>query len=176
MPPIREVALYEPPIFAERARAAAILRQFDAEMADGRLGAAMVTAMRGAEMGPAFFRALPKALTARMIGLGMAREAKQPAGPYPSMRELASTLHADFAVVTESSGRLNDYRSIDASVLLMGGSRSPAFLRRALADLASVLPESTRVELEGLDHAASWNRDLGGRPEAIAPVLRRFFG
>jgi hypothetical protein len=135
----------------------------------------MVTAMRGAEMGPGWFRALPKALTARLAMLGMAQEAKKPAGPYPTMRELAPTLHADFAIVAESSGRLDDYRSIRADVLLMGGSKSPAFLKRALADLERVLPDAKRVELEGLDHAASWNRDVRGNPGPVADALRPFF-
>jgi pimeloyl-ACP methyl ester carboxylesterase len=126
-------------------------------------------------MGPGWFRALPKALTARLAMMGMAQEAKKPAGPYPTMRELSMTLHAEFAIVTESSGRLDDWRSIRADVLLMGGSKSPAFLKRALADLARVLPAAHRVELPGLDHAASWNSDVRGNPEPVARELRRFF-
>ena len=135
----------------------------------------MITAMRGAEMGPGWFRAMPKALTARLAMMGMAREAKQPAGPYPSMGELALTLHSDFVIVAESSGRLDDYRSIRAEVLLMGGSKSPAFLKRALTDLARVLPQAKWVELEGLDHAGSWNSDVRGNPGPVASELRRFF-
>jgi pimeloyl-ACP methyl ester carboxylesterase len=175
LPGIAKVGIFEPPLIPDRARAAAVLRQFDDEMARGKRAAAMITAMCGAEMGPAFFRALLKWLTARLVGMGMKQEAKQPTGEYPTMGELAPTLHYDFAVVTESSGRLDDYRSIRAEVLLMGGSKSPAFLKRALADLARVLPGAKRVELEGLDHAASWNSDRGGHPESVARELRRFF-
>jgi hypothetical protein len=126
-------------------------------------------------MGPGWFRALPKALTGRLVMLGLAQEAKKSAGPYPTMRELSSTLHAEFAIVAASSGRLDDYRSIRADVLLMGGSASPAFLKRALRDLAGVLPTARRVELAGLDHAASWNRDVRGNPGPVAEELRRFF-
>jgi pimeloyl-ACP methyl ester carboxylesterase len=175
MPAIAKVGIFEPPLIPDRAGAAAFLAKFDDEMARGRIGEAMITAMRGAEMGPGWFRALPKALTARLAMMGMAQEAKKPAGPYPTMRELASTLHADFAIVAESSGRLDDYREIRANVLLMGGSKSPAFLKRALADLARVLPAAKRVELAGLDHAASWNRDVRGNPGPVADELRRFF-
>jgi hypothetical protein len=175
MPAIRKLGIFEPPLLPDRAGAAAFLAKFDDEMARGKIGEAMITAMRGAEMGPGWFRALPKALTARLAMIGMAQEAKKPAGPYPTMRELSQTLHAEFAIVTESSGRLDDYRSIRAKVLLMGGSRSPAFLKRALADLAPVLPSAERVELEGLDHAASWNSDVRGHPEPVARELRRFF-
>ncbi|MEA2544849.1 MAG: hypothetical protein QOI09_122 [Chloroflexota bacterium] len=175
MPAIRKVAIFEPPLLPDRARAAAILRQFDDEMAREKIADAMITAMRGAEMGPALFRALPKALTARLVGMGMRQEAKKPAGQYPTMRDLAPTLHSDFAIVTESSGRLDDYRSIRAEVLLMGGGKSPAYLKRALTDLARVLPGAQRIELEGLDHAASWNSDVRGHPEHVAQALRRFF-
>jgi pimeloyl-ACP methyl ester carboxylesterase len=175
IPSITKVGIFEPPLIPDRAGAAAFLRLFDDEMARGKIGDAMVTAMRGAEMGPAWFRALPKWLTARLAVMGMTQEAKKPAGPYPRMHELAETLHAEFAIVAESSGRLDDYRSIRAEVLLMGGSKSPAFLKRALADLTHVLPGAQRVELEGLDHAASWNSDVRGHPEPVALVLRRFF-
>jgi pimeloyl-ACP methyl ester carboxylesterase len=175
MPAIAKIGIFEPPLVPDRSAAAAFLATFDDEMARGKVGEAMVTAMRGAEMGPGWFRALPKALTARLAMMGMAQEAKKPAGPYPTMRELSSTLHAEFAIVTESSGRLDDYRSIGSEVLLMGGSKSPAFLKRALADLARVLPGSKRVELAGLDHAASWNSDVRGHPEPVARELRRFF-
>jgi len=175
MSEVRKAAIFEPPLFRDRARTQAVLTRFDDEMARGQVGEAMVTAMRGAHVGPAFFRALPKALSARLVRMGMEQEAKKPAGEYPTMRELAPTLHDDFAVVTESSGRLDLYRSISAEVLLMGGSKSPPFLRRALDDLARVLPNATRVELAGLDHAASWNSDRGGRPEAVARELRKFF-
>jgi pimeloyl-ACP methyl ester carboxylesterase len=175
MPTIRKAVIFEPPLFRDRAPAAAVLARFDEEMARGHVGAAMVTAMRGAEMGPAFFRALPKWLTARLVRMGMDQESRRPANEYPTMAELALTLHYDFAVVTESSGRIDDYRSIAAELLLMGGSRSPAFLRRALDDLERVVPSARRVDLDGLDHAASWNSDQRGHPEAVAHELRRFF-
>ena len=174
MPAIERLALYEPAMLPDRAKAATILETFDAEMARGRIGDAMVTAMRGAEMGPGWMRALPKALLARLVAMGMAQEAKKPAGPYPTMRELAPTLHADFSIVAASSGRLEDWRSIQADVLLMGGSKSPAFLKRALGDLARALPAARRVELAGLDHAASWNRDVRGNPAPVAAALQTF--
>jgi len=175
LPAIAKVAIFEPPLVPDRAAAAAFLATFDDEMARGKVGEALITAMRGAEMGPGWFRALPKALTARLAMMGMAQEAKKAAGPYPTMRELSSTLHAEFAIVTESSGRIDDYRSIRSEVLLMGGSKSPVFLKRALADLARVLPGARRVELAGSDHAASWNSDVRGHPEPVARELRRFF-
>jgi pimeloyl-ACP methyl ester carboxylesterase len=175
LPGIRRVALFEPPLLPDRARAAAILGQFDAEMTRGRISNAMIVAMRGSEMGPGWFRALPTWLTARLVSTGMNRETKEPAGEYPTMRELAPTLHADFVVVTASSGPVDGLGTIPAEVLLMGGSRSPAFLKRALDDLARALPTARRIELEGMDHAASWNADRRGHPKPVARELRGFF-
>ena len=173
-PAIRRIALYEPPLVRDRAAAERFLRTFDAEMARGRIGPAMVTAMRGAQMGPRWFRALPKALTGRLIAMGMRGEAKKPAGPYPTMAELAPTLHTDFAVVSASSGRLDDWRSIGAATLLLGGATSAPYLNAALDDLERVLPNARRVELAGVGHEASWNEDRGGSPAVVAAELRRF--
>jgi hypothetical protein len=106
----------------------------------------------------------------------LAREGRPADDGYVPFRALAPTLHYDFAVVAEMSGSLETFRDVSAEVLLLGGSRSPAYLRDALASLEPILPRATRVELDGLDHAASWNRDRGGDPDAVGQALRTFFG
>jgi len=73
------------------------------------------------------------------------------------------------------SGKLESFRNVGAEVLLLGGSKSPAYLKAALDALEKVLPHVRRVEFPGLDHAASWNTDRGGKPEPVAQALRRFF-
>ena len=70
---------------------------------------------------------------------------------------------------------LESFRAIRAEVLLLGGSKSPAYLKGALDALAKVVPHVTRIEFPGLNHAASWNTDRGGQPEPLAQELRRFF-
>jgi hypothetical protein len=107
--------------------------------------------------------------------MAMRQEGRQPASGYPTMRELAPTIHDDFAIVAASAGRLDDWRSIRANVLLMGGATSPAFLKRALDDLGRVLPGARRVELAGVGHEASWNADRRGAPATVAPSIRSFF-
>ena len=76
-------------------------------------------------MGPGWFRALPKGLTSRLVAAGMRQQAKKPARAYPTMRELAPTLHADFAAIAEASGSPEPFRSVTADVLLMGAARAP---------------------------------------------------
>jgi pimeloyl-ACP methyl ester carboxylesterase len=174
MPAIRKVAVYEPPFFRDPSRPAELLKSFDSQMSQGRVAAALITAMRGAQMGPPIFNAMPRWLTERLTNLMLRQEDKKGPGAYLPMRVLAPTLHYDFQLVADMSGTLERYAAIQADVLLLGGSKSPAYLKSALDDLQRILPHHTRVELPGLDHAASWNEDRGGRPEAVARALQAF--
>lgn len=92
------------------------------------------------------------------------------------MRVLAPTLHYDFQLVVDMSGNLERFRGVRSEVLLLSGGKSPAYLKAAVDALEMVLPLATRTEFPGLDHAASWNTDRGGKPEPVAQELRRFFG
>jgi hypothetical protein len=92
------------------------------------------------------------------------------------MRTLAPTLHYDFQVVAEMSEKLDRFRAIRVEVLLLGGSKSPAYLKTALDALEKVLPNvKQRIEFPGLNHSGSGNREFGGRPERVAQELRQFF-
>jgi pimeloyl-ACP methyl ester carboxylesterase len=152
-----------------------VLTRFDQEMAQGKVAAALITAMKGAQMGPPIFNAMPRWLAERLTSAFMASEERKDSGGYIPMRALAPTMHYDFQLVAEMNGRRDAFRAIRADVLLLGGSKSPAFLKAALDGLEKTLPGARRVELQGLDHAASWNTDRGGHPEPVAEVLRRFF-
>jgi pimeloyl-ACP methyl ester carboxylesterase len=175
LPAIDKAAIFEPPFFKDVALPTVLLARFDAEMAKGNVAAALITAMRGAQMGPPIFNAMPRWLAERLTSGFMASEARKDLGGYVSMRELAPTMHYDFRLVADINARLETFEAIRADVLLLGGSKSPAYLKTALDDLERVLPAARRVEFPGLDHAASWNRDRGGRPEPVAQELRRFF-
>jgi pimeloyl-ACP methyl ester carboxylesterase len=172
--PLDRVAAYEPPLFTDPRLPAATLARFDREMAAGRVAAALTTAMRGAEMGPALLRILPRVLVERMTAAFMARQEGSSAGAYLPMRELAPTLHHDLQLVVEASEVEDDLASVDAEVLLLSGTRSPRYLRAASTRLARLLPRARLVDLPGLDHAASWDRALGGKPDVVAAELSGF--
>ena len=91
------------------------------------------------------------------------------------MTELAPTLHHDGRVITEMSGQQESLRAIQAEVLLLGGSKSTAFLKAGLDSVAKVLPQARRIEFPGLDHSAAWNAEMRGKPEPLAQELRRFY-
>jgi pimeloyl-ACP methyl ester carboxylesterase len=88
------------------------------------------------------------------------------------LRDLVPTMRYDAMLVAESEGTLAAYASLTLPVLLLGGARSAAYLRRTLDRLGSVLPHSTTVVLAGADHVAA---DNGGQPQRVADALRRFF-
>ena len=64
-------------------------------------------------------------------------------------------------------------------MLLLGGSKSSDYLKRALDRLEEIIPDATRVEIAGVDHAAAWNvdpkRNPHGNPTAVAEALKTYF-
>lgn len=88
------------------------------------------------------------------------------------LRALVPTMHYDMQLVIETEGTVDTFRGIPGEVLLLGGSKSPAYLKVSLRALSSVLPAARLVELVGLDHVAA---DNSGNPQRVADELRRFF-
>jgi hypothetical protein len=118
---------------------------------------------------------VPTPILALLVGLGLRREAKHPPVGYASMTDLAPALVDDFALLREVAGRTVELRDVAVPTLLLGGSRSQAYLGRGLDLAAGALPGARRVELPGLDHGAAWNTDRRGNPAPVAAELVRFF-
>jgi pimeloyl-ACP methyl ester carboxylesterase len=175
LPAIQKAAIFEPPLMVNGPAPWAWLTRFDQEIAEGKVAAALITGMKGAQMGPPMLNAVPRWLLQRLTTMMMASEEKKAGRDDVTMRMLAPTLHYDFQLVIEADGVLERLRALRADVLLLGGSKSPAYLKAAVDALEKVLPRVRRVEFPGLGHEASGNRDRGGQPERVAPELRRFF-
>ena len=62
------------------------------------------------------------------------------------------------------------YQNIIVDTLLLGGAKSPKYLRDALITLEKTIPHAKRVELNGLDHGASTTN-----LEIITIELKKFF-
>ncbi|MEU6717349.1 alpha/beta hydrolase [Nonomuraea sp. NPDC046802] len=169
---IDQLAVYEPAAFTAPTD---WLARFERELAEGRTAAALVTAMKGAQMGPAFMRALPRRLLELGTKQAMRSEERTGSGGYVQMRDLAATLLHDVRALVEMKGRLEDFRDLRAEVLLLGGSKTVPYQKASLAALESVLPRSRRVELAGLGHEGPWNKERGGQPERVAQELRSFY-
>jgi pimeloyl-ACP methyl ester carboxylesterase len=95
-------------------------------------------------------------------------------GGLPSFRALASTLPYDGRIVDARAESVDRYAAVTAPTLLIGGGKSPAYLKTALAALDRTMPDVRRVEIPGVDHGATENADRRGKPELVAAELRRF--
>jgi pimeloyl-ACP methyl ester carboxylesterase len=175
LPVIHKAAIYEPPLSINGSAPTAWISRYDKEMAQGKLTAALITAMKGAQMGPSLFNLMPRWLLELLTNLAIKQENKQPLKDEVTWQALAPTLHYDGQLLVEMAERLESFRAIRASMLLLGGSKSPAYLKLALDGLEKVLPNVERIELAGLGHAGSWNSNRGGQPEKVAQALRQFF-
>jgi pimeloyl-ACP methyl ester carboxylesterase len=178
LPNIEKMALYEPALSINGSISMDFLARYDREIARGDVTAALVTGMLGAQMGPGFLNAMPRWLLKAMTSSGMKREEKQARPGEVTMRELAPTLHYDFALVAAASNDLERFRTINAEVLLLGGGKSPAYLKTALDTLEAILPHARRLTFPSLNHGGSsdpGSTNPGGRPELVAQALRAFF-
>jgi pimeloyl-ACP methyl ester carboxylesterase len=176
LPRIRKVALYEPP-FQQHGMSAEMIARFNLEVSEGRLSAALVTAMTLVRLGPPWLRAVPRCLVQLFIARSFVKEERiQVAQGYAPMSELLPAMRYDFNIVGAMAGPLGAFRQVEAQVLLLGGRKSPAYLKEALNSLQDILPHVRRTEFKGLDHSAPWNCDRGGDPPPIAAALLEFFG
>jgi len=175
LPAIRKAAIFEPPLLLNRSATTAWLRRFDEEIARGDVAAALITGMKATQMGPAMLNLMPRWLLERLTTMMLASQDKKASDGDVTMRMLAPTLHDDFQLVIEMDGALETFRGLRTDVLLLGGSKSPAYLKAALDALENVLPQVRRVEFPGLGHEATGNVDRRGQPELVAKELRQFF-
>jgi hypothetical protein len=156
----------------------AFLPRYNREITQGKMAAALVTAMQGAQLGPAIFNVIPRPLLEFLTTRAMQSENKTARPGDVTMRILAPTLHYDFELVAEMAETLETFKAVRAEVLLLGGSKSTVWLKAALDALMTVLPHVKRVEFPGLDHGASSDpssTNRGGQPAVMAQELRRFF-
>jgi pimeloyl-ACP methyl ester carboxylesterase len=181
---VTRVAAYEPLLVLGHPDDAEIRRLFTTMQGlirSGRSGEAVVfsaaeTAGWAARSGnfptwlAAALRALPTGPTGRLVDLllrpGRAR------GDTVPMRDLLTALPPELDLVLATGGTLDEYRRLDADVLLMYGGRTQSIFANTARELHRVLPRSTVRELPGLNHDSA---QTYGKPAAIAAALREFF-
>lgn len=169
-PAVRRIGLYEPPLSVRGSTPTAWVPRYERELAAGRSAAALVTGLRGLAVVPAFVR-LPRVLLVPPLRLLMLLQGRA-TEERTTIRSLVPTWRYDMRIVAETADTLDDYRNLRARVLLLGGTKSPAWLGVPLAELAAALPRAERVELPGLGHDGPEN---DGDPEAVARSLLGFF-
>lgn len=135
LPSIQKIAAYEPALILEGSINTDFLPRYEKELAQGNIAATLVTAMKGARLGPPLFNAIPRRLIESLTNVSMKKEDKKARNGDITMRMLAPTLRYDFQLITEMAARLEAFRDIKADVLLLSGHKSPAWLRAALDPL-----------------------------------------
>ncbi|MBI1258259.1 MAG: alpha/beta fold hydrolase [Chloroflexi bacterium] len=178
LPNLRKVAVYEPALIVNHSLSTDFLPRYDREIAEGKIAAALISGMLGGKLGPAFFSLLPRFLMESMTSNMLKKEdAAAKPGDF-TMRRFAPTLHYDFVLVEEMAEKADTFKTLQTPVLLLNGSKSPAWLKLAIDTLEKTIPHAQRVEFPGLDHSGSSDptpMSRTSRPEVVAEAMRSFF-
>jgi pimeloyl-ACP methyl ester carboxylesterase len=169
LPSVRKVAVYEPPLSQHGSISTSWIPRFDREVAQGKPASALVTFVKADNLVPAF---LPRWLLVPLVALYLRWEKRRVEPPGVPMEELIPLQRFDGLLVKEMDSSLGSFARMSADVLLMGGQKSPAFLREILDALEETLPRSRRVEFRGVGHGAPMDR---GASERVGKELRAFF-
>ncbi|MGO8723765.1 MAG: alpha/beta fold hydrolase [Acidimicrobiales bacterium] len=171
IPSLRSVALYEPALSVKGSIPVSWVPRYEREIAQGKITQALITVFKGIPVGPPLFVRSPRFILAPVLALAT-RFVDNPEGDDISIKTLVPTQQYDMMIIEETADTMEDYKSIGADVLLLGGSKSPLFLKTSLDALERELPSVRRKTLDGLDHLSAAN---DGKPEVVASELRTFF-
>jgi pimeloyl-ACP methyl ester carboxylesterase len=176
---VTKAALYEPAlVLADSFYDNSWLPRFDAEIAAGKVTAAMVTSMFALRLAPPALKFFPRGLLAGLTTLMLKGEDKK-AGPEDvTMRRLAPTIRYEGVIIGEAKGTEAAYADVAAEVLLMAGGRGLDWLRPGREALLRVLPRARAVDYPELDHGGSSDPTKAnpkGRPDLVAKDLAEFF-
>lgn len=170
---VTRAAVFEPPFYADGISRAGVAR-VNAEIESGDLGAALIDSLLTASTAPTVLTLLPRPV-ARLLGRAVLNADARRRSPYAKLRDLLPGVRYDFNAVGGMDGKIDVFADVTKPLLLLSGTKSPAFLRRSVRTLTQVLPTAEHVELDGLGHDGPWNETRGGRPRAVASALLDFF-
>jgi pimeloyl-ACP methyl ester carboxylesterase len=162
LPVIQRLAVFEPPISAELP--VAWVPAFERALAADDLARAMVLLIDGLQMGPRHIPLWLLALPIRVL-LRLRGETRRELGV------LLRSFPRDLAMARALPPGLERYRRLACPTLLLGGGKSPAYLKTALDRLAAVIPHVERAELPAAGHNAP-DQDA---PEEVAARLAAVF-
>jgi len=171
--PVERAAVFEPPFYLG-GMALHLVERFHLQVERGQLADALVTVLRIVGLGSPRLRSAPDWLLRIGAAFALRTNGGRPA-QYAPLTELIPAMRYDFNVVASMNERPHALRTIDKPLLLIGGDKSPDYLKNALVMLKVMLPTSELVQLAGTDHSAPWNGALNGRPRLVAPLLQAFF-
>ena len=189
---IERVALFEPPFYppypagtaASDEQAGEVaeagkpfshegVRRLHAAIERGDYPSALLDALFTAQTAPAFLPRIPRPLARMLASALLAVDShRHRASPASTLRELLPGVRFDFDVAAALDGKMADFGTVRQPVLLLSGTRSPAWFGVGIRRLQRVLPDARHVQLDGLAHDGPWN---DGKPEVVAEALKAFF-
>ncbi|UTB32123.1 MAG: alpha/beta hydrolase [Methanobacterium sp. ERen5] len=173
--PMTKAAIYEPPLDIDNnvLSIMSFMKRFDREISEGKIaaGTATITKDFGSHFGlPKTITKLPHFLLELLFKLYLKTEqVKEDEVPF---KVLIPTFHYDYELVKEEIGQIEKFRNLKTEVLLIGGTESPAFLKKTMKKLKKTIPNVKQVELKGLSHTGPL---VTGNPESVAEKLKDFF-
>ena len=175
LPSIKKAAIYEPPFYVNCSIPKEKIHKLFKDIDYHNYPSALARVFSITKVGPPIANYLPRPILKIMTSAYLKSEAKKNIAPYEKMGDLVPTMRYDFTVVLQRSDKVHLYNSVNKPVLLMGGTKSPRYLKNALDTLSKVLPHVHRVTFKGLNHSGPWNTDIGGNPKPIAEAMIAFF-
>lgn len=169
---ITKAVIYEPPLSIDGSFPLDWVRSYDQAVTKGDPAGALAIAMKHTQMLGRM--PLPVWLLRPFLKKFVLRSKAAPGEI--TMRELIPTFHYDNRLLEDIGEHWRDFKDIQAEVLLMGGSRSPRFLKTALTALEESLPDVRRIDFSGLNHTGPSNKNMGGDPVRVAAEMKNFLG
>ena len=158
--PIKKLAVYDPAISINGSVPIEWLPSFEQALADNDLQKAAFIILQGTHLfDPENFVNPPNT-----------SDKNSDENMFQEVLTLVPTFKMDISWVIQLDSKYGRYKNITIDTLLLGGEKSPKYLRDALTILEKTIPNAKRYELIGLDHGAST-----AKPEVIAKKLKNFF-
>jgi pimeloyl-ACP methyl ester carboxylesterase len=152
---IQRAILYEPVLLIDGSFDDSFIEKYHQEIQDNRPEAALVTAMRGTQMGPTILGWIPHLVLTWITKKAMEKQDQRNIPGEITLRMYAPTMGYDFQLVREMAGPVARFEQVSAQILLLGGSRSPNYLKSCLEPLESILHNVQRVEMMAVGHGKS---------------------
>ncbi len=147
--PLQKLAVYEPPVSVNHSLPSAWLPDFEKALSQGRVKQAMAISLKGLQVQQDINR-MPFWCLLLLISVLALAERKKEKGT--RMLDLLHTLQADMKMAMKLDSCHHRYQQISNPVLLMGGSKSPAYFNQGLHALEKTLPRSEMTVLDSFDH------------------------
>jgi pimeloyl-ACP methyl ester carboxylesterase len=169
LPQVSKLAVFEPPLSEHGSISSAWIGEFDRLVARGKPAAALAAFLEADHLVSAWW---PRPLLVGMLALYLRWERHRVEPPDASIESLIPLQRLDGLLVAEMDSSRRCMAGMTAEVLLLGGEKSPRFLREVLDALHRTLPRSQRIELPRMGHGGPTRE---GQPERVAQALRTFF-